>query len=123
MQDVAAELGLRTGSPSAAYCGKDCTGGYNSALAWFDAFFKACQGVAGGCRVDFMATHWYSCKLDGLKQYLQELHDRYCRRGVLHAGTVQGYCGGAATPGWGSPRLRGASQCGCPHQTLRASSA
>ena len=76
IQDVATELGLRIGSPSAAYCGAACTGGYNSAIAWFDAFFAACRAVAGGCRVDFMATHWYSCKLEGLKQYLLDLHDR-----------------------------------------------
>jgi hypothetical protein len=65
------------GSPAAAPCGK-CL--YND-TAWFDKFFSLCQGgltllsffLFLGCKVDFIATHYYGCKEAGLRAHLDSL--------------------------------------------------
>lgn len=66
VQAVADQLGLRLGSPAAAPCGAKCV--EPDPFKWWDAFFEACQG----CRVDFLATHYYACNPEWLKSYLQQ---------------------------------------------------
>ncbi|PRW34088.1 glycoside hydrolase family 128 [Chlorella sorokiniana] len=76
MQPVADRqlYGLRLGSPAAAPCGSsDCI--EKDPFKWWDDFFKACKG----CRVDFMATHYYACSTSGLKSYLEKVRSKYKR--------------------------------------------
>ena len=61
-------------SPAAAPCGgPKCHG---NATEWFDKFFMHCRG----CRVDYLATHYYSCNVDKTMSYLQNLFDRYGKK-------------------------------------------
>lgn len=62
--------GLRIGSPAAAPCGgtsEQCLGDY---IAWFDQFFGNCTG----CKVDFLATHYYGCSTTGMRTFLESLY-------------------------------------------------
>ena len=38
----------------------------------WDAFFNACRG----CRVDFMATHYYSCSAATLFSYMEKIRNK-----------------------------------------------
>ncbi|KAI7835351.1 hypothetical protein COHA_010746 [Chlorella ohadii] len=74
MQPVADRYGLRLGSPAAAPCGSsECI--EKDPFKWWDDFFKACKG----CRVDFMATHYYACSTKGLQSYLEKIRSKYKR--------------------------------------------
>ncbi|CAH1796932.1 unnamed protein product [Owenia fusiformis] len=57
-------------SPSAAPCGK-CN---MSPTKWFDEFFDEC---GRDCRVEYLATHIYSCNADQTMAYLEGLWQRY----------------------------------------------
>ena len=60
-------------SPSSAPCGNNCNG---DTIAWFDEFFRHCNG----CRVDYLATHHYSCNADTTMHFLKSLYDRYGKK-------------------------------------------
>lgn len=56
-------------SPSAAPCGDNCV--YGPPVQWFDEFFKLCNGT---CKVDYLATHCYSCNAQDTMNYLNSLN-------------------------------------------------
>ncbi len=55
LEEAAEKLGTRLGSPSAAVCGANCI--ERNPFDWWDQFFGNCSD----CRVDFIATHFYTC--------------------------------------------------------------
>ncbi|CAH1802209.1 unnamed protein product [Owenia fusiformis] len=59
-------------SPSSSPCGggPSCM---SDSIAWFDAFFAACKN----CRVDYIATHHYSCDPAQTAEYLHSIYSRY----------------------------------------------
>ena len=59
-------------SPAASRCTKavGCHGDY---IEWFDQFFLHCQG----CRVDYLATHLYTCHPGTVMNDLEQLYQRY----------------------------------------------
>ncbi|KAK9826885.1 hypothetical protein WJX81_004434 [Elliptochloris bilobata] len=67
LQKAADEHSLRLGSPAASPCGADCV--LADPFEWLDRFFKACVG----CRIDFIASHYYSCSAPYLALYVAEL--------------------------------------------------
>lgn len=72
LEDAAAKHGLRLGSPCPAPCGADCL--TPDPFSWLDAFFEWCDRLrpGAGCRVDFLATHYYACNVQWLVSYLRE---------------------------------------------------
>jgi hypothetical protein len=54
-------------SPAMNYCGPEdqCNG--TSPYQYLRDFFAACSG----CRVDYVAVHWYNCDLPSLQDYLE----------------------------------------------------
>ncbi|PSC75873.1 neutral sphingomyelinase [Micractinium conductrix] len=66
LQAAADALGVRLGSPAAAPCGAECL--EPDPFQWWDRFFALCKG----CRVDFLATHLYSCNPTWLLAYLKQ---------------------------------------------------
>jgi hypothetical protein len=66
IMQIAKDRNLLIGSPSPQYCAGDCND--TDPFHWLDAFFAACTG----CKVDFMATHWYACTADALKSHLSK---------------------------------------------------
>lgn len=70
---IANQRKLRIGSPAAAACGPnpatDCYAGSWSPVPWFDDFFKACTN----CKVDFLATHIYSCNMTEITTFIDSL--------------------------------------------------
>jgi hypothetical protein len=66
IMQIAKDKNLLIGSPSPQYCAGDCND--TDPFHWLDAFFAACTG----CKVDFMATHWYACTGDALKNHLSK---------------------------------------------------
>jgi len=78
IEDITLPRGMKLGSPSASACGPnpetECYGGSSSPVPWFDAFFGNCSKMyANGCHVDFIATHIYTCDVNGLSDYLATL--------------------------------------------------
>jgi Glycosyl hydrolase catalytic core len=67
LEQVAAARGLALVSPAVNYCGGGCH--ETDPFAYLDAFFAACAG----CRVDYIAAHWYACDGPALEWYLGEL--------------------------------------------------
>ncbi|XP_045173697.2 uncharacterized protein LOC123535200 [Mercenaria mercenaria] len=57
-------------SPAAAPCASGCNG---DTKEWFDQFFKSCND----CRVDYLATHVYSCNADKTMAFLEGLYKLY----------------------------------------------
>ncbi|WP_437280380.1 glycoside hydrolase family protein [Sorangium sp. So ce375] len=72
IEEIADEKGLQLVSPAVNFCGGGCHEA--DPFAYLDAFFTACEG----CRVDFIAAHWYACDRPALEWYLGELK-RYGR--------------------------------------------
>jgi hypothetical protein len=60
LEQIADARGLALVSPALNYCGGNCN--ETDPFVWLDAFFKACSG----CRVDYVAFHWYACSKDAL---------------------------------------------------------
>jgi len=73
LEEVANAHGLKLSSPAASACGPnpetECYGGTWSPVPYFDAFFGNCTG----CKVDFIATHIYTCDINELTTYLNSL--------------------------------------------------
>jgi hypothetical protein len=73
LEAIAKAKGLKLGSPAASACGptpeKECYAGVWDPRPWFDDFFGNCTG----CKVDFLATHIYTCDINELTTYLTSL--------------------------------------------------
>jgi hypothetical protein len=71
LEKVAFNKNLKLVSPSVNYCGNCVTENgvkLTDPVAYLDAFFAACSG----CKVDYVAVHWYSCDLSSLKWYINK---------------------------------------------------
>jgi hypothetical protein len=72
LQAIADERGLALVSPAVNFCGDDATGSGpchdTNPADYLSDFFAACVG----CRVDYVAVHWYNCDLASLEWYLGE---------------------------------------------------
>jgi hypothetical protein len=62
---------LKIVSPALNYCGGSCN--ETNPFTWLDDFFAACAG----CRVDYVAAHWYACSTSALTGYLGEYESKY----------------------------------------------
>jgi hypothetical protein len=71
VEAIADRLGLKIVSPAVNYCGGNCN--ETDPFVWLDAFFAACHG----CRVDYVAFHWYACSKDALSSFLGQYENRY----------------------------------------------
>jgi hypothetical protein len=51
---------------------------------WLDAFFGNCSAMYGkdGCNISYVAVHVYTCSVDELKTYLEDIYSRYGNRPV-----------------------------------------
>jgi hypothetical protein len=64
LEEIARARNLELVSPALNYCGGDCN--ETDPFVWMDAFFEACDG----CRIDYVAFHWYACSRDALRHIL-----------------------------------------------------
>jgi len=73
LEDIASKRGMKLGSPAASACGPnpatDCYAASWDPSPWFDHFFGNCTG----CKVDFLATHIYSCDMAQFTTYINNL--------------------------------------------------
>lgn len=67
----AQEHNLATVSPAVNYCGSPCN--ETDPFVWLDKFFAACPG----CKVDYIAMHWYACDKSALTWYLGQFESKY----------------------------------------------
>jgi hypothetical protein len=67
IEDIARQRNLKIGSPAPNYCAGNCND--TDPIHYLDTFFAACAG----CKIDFIAAHWYACTGDALKNYLGKL--------------------------------------------------
>lgn len=72
LEAIAAARGLALVSPAVNYCGPAADCWNTSPFDYLDQFFAACD-ARGGCRVDYVAAHWYACDGGSLSWYLGEL--------------------------------------------------
>jgi hypothetical protein len=72
VEAVAAAHGLELVSPAVNFCGNDADGSGpchdTNPVDYLTDFFNACSG----CRVDYIAIHWYNCDGDSLEWYLDQ---------------------------------------------------
>jgi hypothetical protein len=66
LEQIADQRGLKLVSPALNYCGGNCN--ETDPFVWLDAFFAACTG----CRVDYVALHWYACDKSALRFILDK---------------------------------------------------
>jgi hypothetical protein len=71
LEDLAQRRGLSLVSPALNYCGGNCN--ETDPFVWLDQFFAACTG----CRVDYIAMHWYACSKAALTWYLGQYKTKY----------------------------------------------
>jgi hypothetical protein len=71
VEAFATSRGLQIVSPALNYCGGSCN--ETNPFTWLDDFFAACTG----CRVDYVAMHWYACSKGALTGYLSEYETKY----------------------------------------------
>jgi hypothetical protein len=69
VEQIADARGLKIVAPAVNFCGPAANCNGTDPIAWLDAFFAACSG----CRVDYVALHWYACD----KPALQFILDQY----------------------------------------------
>jgi len=62
--------------PAAAPCGGSAQKCLNDTIPWFDEFFRLCAD----CRIDYLATHHYSCNPDWTMGFLNKLWNRYGKK-------------------------------------------
>ena len=62
---------LATVSPAVNYCGSPCN--ETDPFVWLDKFFAACPG----CKIDYIAMHWYACDKSALTWYLGQFEGKY----------------------------------------------
>lgn len=65
LEQIADARDLELVSPALNYCGGDCN--ETDPFVWLDEFFAACVG----CRVDYVAFHWYACTPEALEFALE----------------------------------------------------
>ena len=63
------QRGLKLVSPAVNFCGPAADCHDTDPFKYLDAFFAACKG----CRVDYVAAHWYACDGPALEWYLGQL--------------------------------------------------
>ncbi|KAK7110279.1 hypothetical protein V1264_014179 [Littorina saxatilis] len=63
-------------SPAAIKCTSGSDKCMMPGVQWFTEFFQACHG----CRVDYLATHMYTCDIDHVMDFLHELYTRFHRK-------------------------------------------
>jgi hypothetical protein len=72
VQSVAQQHQLPTVSPAVNFCGNDTNGSGpchdTNPVSYLQDFFAACQG----CKVDYVAVHWYNCDGASLEWYLDQ---------------------------------------------------
>jgi len=70
VQAIADQHGLALVSPAVNFCGDDAAGTGpchdTNPVDYLSDFFAQCQG----CRVDYVAVHWYNCDRESLEWYL-----------------------------------------------------
>ena len=71
IETFAAAHNLQIVSPALNYCGGSCN--ETNPFTWLDDFFAACTG----CKVDYIAAHWYACTQSALQGYLSEYETKY----------------------------------------------
>src|SRR5262249_27495498 len=71
IEDLATRRGLKIVSPALNFCGGSCN--ETDPFVWLDHFFAACTG----CRVDYVAMHWYACSGSALTWYLEKYKTKY----------------------------------------------
>jgi hypothetical protein len=71
IEALASKRGLKIVSPALNYCGGNCN--ETDPFVWLDNFFAACTG----CRVDYIAMHWYACTGSALTWYLGKYESKY----------------------------------------------
>ncbi len=71
LEAYAEAQGLLLVSPAVNYCGSPCN--VTNPFDWLDQFFAACQG----CKVDYIAAHWYACTGSALTNYLSTFETKY----------------------------------------------
>jgi hypothetical protein len=64
IESVADARGMKIVSPALNYCGSPCND--TDPFDWLQKFFDACTG----CRVDYVAMHWYACDKPALENTL-----------------------------------------------------
>ncbi|MDB4972608.1 MAG: uncharacterized protein JWN48_949 [Myxococcaceae bacterium] len=69
LEAVADARGLALASPAVNFCGPEADCWETDPIKYLDAFFAACKG----CRVDYIAAHWYACDGPALTWYLGQL--------------------------------------------------
>jgi hypothetical protein len=62
-----AAAGIPIVSPAMNFCGPAANCNGTSPYQYLKDFFAACTG----CKVDYVAVHWYNCDLPSLKDYLE----------------------------------------------------
>jgi hypothetical protein len=70
VEQVAAATGAMIASPALNYCGGGCW--ETDPFVYLDKFFAACPS----CKVDYIAVHWYACKVEYLKNYISNIKAR-----------------------------------------------
>ncbi|MGC3996699.1 MAG: glycoside hydrolase family protein [Anaeromyxobacter sp.] len=73
LERIADDRGLELVAPAVNYCGPADACWDTNPFSWLDDFFEACD-ARGGCRVDYVAGHWYSCYGGALSGFLRDLH-------------------------------------------------
>jgi hypothetical protein len=73
LEQLADERGLKLVSPALNYCGGSCN--ETNPFDWLQKFFDACTG----CRVDYIALHWYACTGSALQHYLSDYKARFSK--------------------------------------------
>jgi Glycosyl hydrolase catalytic core len=71
LEEIARARNLELVSPAPNYCGGNCN--QTDPFAWLDAFFAACRG----CKVDYVAFHWYACSIEALKSIVGKYESKY----------------------------------------------
>lgn len=66
VEEVAAARGVPIVSPAVNYCGPEGQCHDTNPVSYLEEFFANCVG----CRVDYVAVHWYNCSADSLRDYL-----------------------------------------------------
>lgn len=75
LEAKAAPLGISIASPGVNYCGSNLDGGGSAACteptvtdpySYLKEFLADCKG----CKVDYIAVHWYNCDLPSLRDYI-----------------------------------------------------
>jgi len=81
LEQIAASRNLELVSPAINYCGGSCV--ETNPFKWLNDFFTACDTryPGKGCKVNFIAAHWYSCDALYLAQYIEDLRQFASRTG------------------------------------------